>query len=211
MKTPGGLRVAGVVPAAGASRRMGRPKGLLPLGEESFARRVVHALAAGGCAPTYVVVDADDDELAEELEDSGATILRNPDPGEGPITSLRLALAELSPQMDGIVYLPLDHALVEPRHVVELLEAAAASEASLALPIHRGKRGHPAYFGRSLFPELMDPELEGGARTVVHRHLGLACLLGTDDPAVITDIDTPEAYRDARELFASGAGGESTP
>lgn len=182
---------------------MGRPKGLLPMGEVSFARRVVHALTVGGCAPTYVVVDAGDEALATELEGSGAHILRNPEPGEGPITSLRLVLGQLSETVDAVVYLPLDHALVEPRHVAELVAEAQAGEASLALPVHRGKRGHPAYFGRALFQELMDPELEGGARTVVHRHLDEACLLETEDPAVVTDIDTPNAYRKALELYAS--------
>ena len=49
-------------------------------------------------------------------------------------------------------------------------------------------------FGSGLFAELTDPALEGGARTVVHRHLGEALKLQVDDPGVLTDIDTPEAY-----------------
>lgn len=182
---------------------MGRPKGLLRLGEASFAQRVIRALRDGGCRPVVVVVDEGDVELVEHLAGEDATVLTNPDPGEGPITSLRLALRQLKGRVDAVVYLPLDHALVEAEHVSALLEAAREADAALALPVHEGKRGHPAYFSRLLFDELLDPVLEGGARTVVHRHLDGACLLDTDDPAVVADIDTPEAYREAVQLYAS--------
>jgi molybdenum cofactor cytidylyltransferase len=60
--------------------------------------------------------------------------------------------------------------------------------------MHHGKRGHPAVFGAALFAELADPSLEGGARTVVHRHLDRALLVDVEDAGVLTDIDTPEAY-----------------
>lgn len=199
------LAVAGVVPAAGSSLRMGRPKGLLELGGETFMQRVVGALAIGGCHPVYVVVAADDPEGADLARRAGAVVLENPDPGEGPITSLRLALGAIDEDIEAIALLPLDHALVGPDHVSRLIEAAQTSGSSLAVPIHRGKRGHPALFGRPLFDELLDPTLEGGARTVVHRHLDRACLFPSDDPAVVTDIDTPEAYAHAVRLHRSSS------
>lgn len=201
--------VAGVIPAAGASHRMGRPKAFLEIGGDTFLQRVVRALADGGCDPVYVVVEGGDRAAEEEAAATGARVLSNPVPGEGPITSLRLALAVLDDDTDGVVYLPLDHALVEPRHVARLLEEAHTAEAPLALPVHRGKRGHPAFFARSLFDELSDPGLEGGARTVVHRYLDRARLLPTDDPAVVVDIDTPEAYEKALALYEAAMAQES--
>lgn len=201
--------VAGVIPAAGASRRMGRPKALLRIDGDTFLRRVVRALSEGGCDPVYVVVVEGDEAAAEEASAAGARVLHNPDPGEGPVTSLRLALATMDEGADGVVYLPLDHALVESRHVARLLAEANASRAPLALPVHRGKRGHPAFFARTLFDELSDPELEGGARTVVHRYLDRARLLPTEDPAVVVDIDTPEAYERALALHEAAAAKEA--
>jgi CTP:molybdopterin cytidylyltransferase MocA len=188
---------AGVIPSAGASVRMGRPKALLLLDGETFLTRTIGTLHVGGCDPVLVVLAAGADRrIATEAARAGARVLTNPDPGEGPITSLRVALAALDDTVAGFVYLPVDHPMVRPETVATLLRAARETRASLTVPTHRGKRGHPAVFGAALFGELSDPALEGGARTVVHRHLDRAELVEVDDAGVLADIDTPEAYAD---------------
>ena len=193
-------RYAGVVPAAGASRRMGEPKGLLQIGGRSFVERVVEALLGGGCSHVLVVVEALDSLLTEAARKAGATVLENPHPGEGPITSLRIAIEALPDSCTGVAYLPLDHALVSSDDVAVLLEHASLHRAPITLPMHGDKRGHPAVFDSSVFGELLDPSLRGGARTVVHRHLDAARFIAFDSPSVITDIDTPEAYAEAVQL-----------
>lgn len=194
--------VGGIVPAAGASRRMGRPKALLEIGGRTFVARSVHALVEGGCDAVRVVVRSDDRDTAALARRAGASVVRNADPGDGPITSLRLALAPMRDVLSGIVVLPLDHALVEARHVHDLLARARASDAPIVLPVRRGKRGHPSFFRHTLFDELLDPALEGGARTVVHRHLDDAHTFDCDDVAVVTDVDTPADLAEAVRLHA---------
>lgn len=193
-KGSGPDRFAGVIPAAGASLRMGRPKALLPLGGETFLQRAVRALADGGCDPVFVVLGPGDSASAREAERAGARVLENPEPGEGPITSLRLALAALDASVRGLVYLPVDHPLVRAETVRALLAAARSTRAPIVLPLHASERGHPVVFDRALFPELSDPTLEEGARTVTHRHLGRALSVEVDDPGVLVDIDTPDTY-----------------
>jgi CTP:molybdopterin cytidylyltransferase MocA len=178
---------------------MGRPKALLRVEGETFLSRTIHALARGGCDPVLVVVagrpgDAVAAEASDVARRAGARVLANPDPGEGPITSLRLAIGSLEDSVGGLVYLPVDHPLVRPETVTALLAAARAERAPLTIPTYRGERGHPAVFAAALFAELADPALQGGARTVVHRHLERVLLVEVDDAGVITDIDTPEAY-----------------
>ncbi len=192
---PGRLRVAGVVPAAGASARMGTPKALLDAGGRSFVAAVVGALVGGGCHPVVVVTSRGQSEVRRRAEGAGALVLENPDPGEGPITSIRLALAALGQDVDGVALLPVDHPAVRAETVAALLEALDAAGGPLVLPTSGGHRGHPAIFHRRLFPELLDPGLEGGARTVVHRHIQEARIVDVDDPGVLADIDTPDAYR----------------
>lgn len=187
-------RFAGVVPSSGASTRMGTNKGLLEVEGRSFLRRTVHALAEGGCEPVLVVVAEGEEALAAEADAAGAIVLLNPDPGDGPITSLRIALGAIDRSMEGVAYLPVDHPMVRPETVRNLLDAARASGSALTIPTYESKRGHPAVFGKALFDELLDPKLVGGAKTVVYRHLSDALLLDVDDGGVVIDIDTPAEY-----------------
>jgi molybdenum cofactor cytidylyltransferase len=196
--------VAGVIPCAGESTRMGRSKALLDAGGRSFLAATVGALIGGGCDPVVVVVGPGQADEARRAKAAGAVVLENPAPGEGPITSLRLALAVLGNTVEGVAFLPVDHPRVRPETVATLVEALREGEAPLVLPTYEGARGHPALFGRGLFAALADPGLQGGARTVVHAHLDAATLLVVDDPGVVTDIDTPDAYR-------SVFGREATP
>lgn len=191
--------IYGVVPCSGASRRMGRPKATLQIGGRTFVQAVVDSLLAGGCDEVLVVV-AEDEHLQDAAERTGARVLVNPDPGDGPITSLRLALKSLPAEAKGILYLPVDHPLVSPTTVSALLSAARPTSPALVLPMLGDERGHPSYMGRSLFDELLDPALEGGARIVVHRHLDEAILIPVDDAGVRADLDTPQAYADAAGL-----------
>lgn len=173
---------------------MGRPKALLHHDGVTFIERVVRALTDGGCERVVVVVGPDADAIRDAAAATGADVLVNTDPGDGPITSLRHALETLEADVDGIAWLPLDFPLVAPQHVRTLLEEATTAGAPLTLPTHGEKRGHPALFRRALLPELADERLEGGARTVVHRYLSEARLVPFDDPAVVTDVDTPAAF-----------------
>jgi CTP:molybdopterin cytidylyltransferase MocA len=177
---------------------MGSPKAALTLGDSTFLERAVQALRDGGCDPIYVIVDETDVVVMGEAERTGATVVKNPDPGEGPITSLRLAIGAVPPDADGIAYLPLDYPLVEAGTVSRLIDEAIESDAPLTLPVHGTKRGHPALFRRRLFDELVDPALEGGARVVVHRYLDQARIVDWPDATVITDVDTPADYEQLR-------------
>ncbi len=196
------LKIVGVVPASGASQRMGRDKALLELEGRTFVQRAVDALRSGGCDDIIVVVPEVPTIIRAAALDTDARVLTNTDPGEGPITSMRVAIGHLDDSADAIAWLPVDFPLVCGEMVRRLCDLARRTLAPLTLPVHEyfiedvrhEKRGHPAIFSRALFSELLDPALQGGARTVVHRHLEHAAIEVFRDPRVATDVDTPSAY-----------------
>jgi len=185
--------IGGVVPCAGSSARMGKPKALLTIRGTTFVQAVVDALSAGGCEPVLSIVP-EDPVVEEAARATGALVLTNPHPGEGPITSMRLALAELADSVEGVIYLAVDHPCVRAETIATLLDAARSTDADLVIPTHEGRRGHPSFFRKSLFGELTDPTLDGGARTVVHKYLDSALLVEVPDPGIRLDIDTPAEY-----------------
>lgn len=177
--------------------RMGRPKALLEIEGQTFLSLVTDALRDGGCDRVIVVVP-EDTPLQEAAEAAGAQVITNPDPGEGPITSLRLAIRESGPDTQGVIYHPVDHPLVLSSSVAAVVQAAKPRPL-LVVPMLGDQRGHPTYFDAQLFAEFLDPHLEGGARTVVHRHLDDAVLLSLDDEGIRADIDTPALYAEVVE------------
>ena len=95
--------VVGVIPCAGLSSRMGRSKALLDASGAPFMRRVVEALRAGGCTEVVVVVRSEAGAEAGLALELGARVVLNPRPEDGPIGSIRAALALLDPAPEGIL------------------------------------------------------------------------------------------------------------
>src|SRR5437764_15360285 len=69
-----------IIPAAGQSTRMGRPKLLLPLGGRTVLERVVAAVRQGGAGATVVVIGPHVPELVPLAEAAGAIPLRLAEP-----------------------------------------------------------------------------------------------------------------------------------
>ncbi len=193
-----GSAVAGVVPAAGRSARMGSPKALMKIGDGTFLSRVCGALTRAGCAPVVVVVRHLQDPTAAEARRLGARVVKNFDPEEGPISSIRVALAHLQatsdPALLGLLLHPVDHPMVRSETIGEILRAFHRSRPLLAVPTVGDTTGHPVLFSRTLFQELETPDLPEGARAVVRRHRKGTLHVPVDDPGILADIDTPEEY-----------------
>jgi molybdenum cofactor cytidylyltransferase len=188
-------RIAGVVPAAGRSLRMGRSKALLAPAGRTFLERVCATLARGGCAPVLVVLREPGSAEAALAQRVGARVVENPEPEEGPITSIRCAIRALPVTIGGIAVLPVDHPLVDAATVEELLATCADDRAAAYVPTYQGRRGHPAVLGRALFGELLEDELPEGVRTVLRRDPARVLEVPVEDPGVLLDLDTPEAVR----------------
>lgn len=187
-----------VVLAAGASRRMGRVKALLPVQGRPLLVHVLELLAGAGAAPVITVVGHHQEALVPLLEAHGAPWVANPEPDGGQLSSLRVGLAALPPGAPGFLLLPVDHGLVHPDTVRRVLAAARLDPALPAVPSVQGRRGHPTWFPAACIPELMDPALEGGARTVLRRQGARIRHLVVEDPGARLDLDTPEDWEAAR-------------
>ena len=192
--------MAGIVLAAGDSQRMGTPKAAIDLDGSSFVARVLSALADGGAEPLLIVVGKDADTVRGALpRGREVALLRNPEPGRGQLSSLKVALAELlanDATVAGAVVALVDHPVVTPATIAALVSALQRSRAdgapAIALPRHLGKRGHPVGFSRAVWDELLATPDELGARAVTRRVPGRVQEIDVDDPGVLLDIDTPD-------------------
>ena len=189
--------IAGIVLAAGRSRRMGRPKAFLQLGGRSFLERAVAALRDGGCDPVVVVAGPPGDPAADEIALAatrlGATVTRNADEESPQVASLRAGLAALGEGVEAAVVTPVDVPRVDAETVRALAAAFAASGPPVAQPFDGVRHGHPVLFARAVWPALMADPLPEGARTVIHAHAAARAEVRVR--ALPADVDTPEDYR----------------
>lgn len=187
--------IAGIVLAGGRSRRMGRPKGTLKIGDETFLERAVRVLREGGCADIVVVLGADEEEPVRLTASSGVRAARSSG-GPEQIDSLRAGLRALPAAVEAAVVIPVDHPLIEPRTVASVVERFEECSAPVVRVSHEGRHGHPVLFAASVFDELLSGELPDGARTVVRAHTADVVDVEVDDPGVLIDIDTPADYEE---------------
>ncbi len=191
--------IAGIVLAAGRSRRMGEPKPLLRFRGERFLVRVVAALREGGCDPVLVVVAPPEEphaaEIAAAAREAGAEVVVNPVPDAEQVDSLRAGLAALRPEAEAAAVAPADVPGIDAAAVRAVLGAFRAHGAPVVRATHGGRHGHPVLFARRVFAELFADPLPEGARSVVHAHAGEVEEVEVESAGVLLDVDTPVDYR----------------
>lgn len=198
----GAERPAGLLLAAGAGRRMGRPKALVELDGTPLVRRALEVLAAGGCAPLVVVVGARADEV-EAIVGDRALVVTAADWATGMGASLRAGLAALDSRSEAagvsaaLVHL-VDLPGIGPAAIARLAAAATGPDA-LARAVYQGRPGHPVLMGRAHWGAVQAAATgDEGARGYLAGHPGLA-MVECGDLADPRDVDTP----DALEAFRS--------
>ncbi len=166
---------------------MGRPKALLPIGEETFLGRLIGIYSAY-CAPVIVVLGHSADVIRGGIA-AEATWVRNPQPERGQFSSLQTGLRALPPSVD-CLFQPIDYPAVSAA-TVELLAVTAGE---LVIPRYQGERGHPVRLSPVVIAELLALPPTGQARDVIRRHYPAATFLDVPDAGTVTDIDTPEDF-----------------
>ncbi|MBI4460480.1 MAG: nucleotidyltransferase family protein [Acidobacteria bacterium] len=186
--------VAGIILAAGESRRMGSDKALLPLGGQTFLSHLIQVLR-GEVSPLVVVLGHNAKTIAQTMTAPDIAILPNPDYPLGQLSSLQVALRHLQDQsVSGALVCLVDHPAVSKKVVRALVAGFQKSSAPIIIPTYQGRRGHPVLFSRSLFADLLEAPLEEGARAVVRRHENKIEFVPVDDPGILLDVDLPADY-----------------
>ncbi len=186
------MSVAGLILAAGESKRMGSPKALLEFRGETFLDRLIDLFAAF-CAPVVVVLGCESDRIRSAVKrPERAVFAENSDYRLGQLSSMQCGLRLIPETADGVLFTLVDHPNVQPSTLRALLEAPLVP---LAIPRFDGRRGHPIFFRRELIPEFLALAPDSQAKSVVNRHGAQARFVDVDDAGILDDVDDAAAYR----------------
>lgn len=203
------MTVAAIVLAAGASRRMGSPKPLLPWGDSTLLGWELDQLHRSCVDEIVVITGSHADEVRRSLDGGRGYCVFNARWAQGRATSLARGATELlapgREPPEAVVVINVDqptrHDIVD-RLVEELRDAGA----EVVQPSYGGKGGHPVVLAGSLLGELAAVnEATLGLRAVLDRHPPHTVAMD-DEPVVRLDLDTPDTLDEARKLLGVGGG-----
>ena len=188
-------RIAGLIPAAGSSQRLGHDKRRVSLGSQTVIERTVHTLVEGGLEPVIVVLEPH--SPCRDLAGlSQVTLVENPNPAQGMLASIRCGLRHLTEtqhdHLIGTAIQPADHAFAPPEYVLALRNHFLAYQPLLLAPRYGQRRGHPLFIHRRLFDEAIACDDAVGLRQLVHQHESQMDYVPLPDTGAEDDIDTPE-------------------
>ncbi len=183
-----------VVLAAGESKRMGRPKQVLPYGRSTILETVLDHVLASPVDGTLVVLGAAADKVAPLLAKLPVETIVNPDFRSGMLSSVQRGIRALPAFARAALIFLGDQPAVGPETSGRVLAAYRVSGRGIVLPVHAGRGGHPLLIDLKYRAEIDGLSAGIGLRELLVRHPDDIFRVEIDDPGVLLDIDTPEDY-----------------
>lgn len=193
------MTVGAVLLAAGAGSRLGgRPKALLELGGVPLVMRQLIALSGAGVDEVAVVLGHHADAVEAAVGQLPITLVRNPSPGDGQASSVRIGLQALSQRLDAVIVALADQPLVNAQDITALIAAfKQRGEAAMVVPRVAAEDGsvqpgNPVIFDATLREEWLSDAADLACRRWRQEHPERIRWLDTGNRRFRIDIDTPE-------------------
>lgn len=183
-----------VIPAAGASQRLGQAKQLVQLHGQSLLQRAVQNAAAISADEIIVITGAAAEFLPTESELNHVSpvpvhLVTNPDWRKGLGSSIALGARSVSHKSMGLMVLLCDQWRIEPADLQALIEVWYSDPHCLVASAYAEITGPPVIFPVSCFESLGQLQGDTGARKVMQTYANLLHMVTIKNAAA--DLDTP--------------------
>ncbi|MEI7844283.1 MAG: nucleotidyltransferase family protein [Chloroflexota bacterium] len=190
--------IAVVILAAGLSRRMGTPKMLLPWGYTTVLGQVVSTFSQAGVGEIVVVTGGYREAVEAEVGNLGGQYhvqsIHNPNFESGEmLSSLQVGLTVLDKGVDATLVGLGDQPQLSLDATLKVIQAFEISSASLVVPSHNMRRGHPWLVQCKLWSQLLALRAPATMRDVLSAHNSDIQYVETDS-TILKDLDTPQDY-----------------
>jgi CTP:molybdopterin cytidylyltransferase MocA len=185
-----------IILAAGPSPSLPFPKALAP-----FGKKTALGIAIENCNPInqpVVVLGSDADKILPHILQSSKIVVNDHWP-QGQLSSLQAALQQIPDDSAFLIY-PLDHALLKPETIRQLLQAFHTRSATqeIVMPRHNASFGHPVIVSPTLRPEFFQAKT---AREVIYRHPNRIRAVEVPTPAIYRDFNSEDTYELCLQQF----------
>lgn len=182
--------VAGLVLAAGFSRRFGSDKRRARLNDGQTLLAASLALPCSQLQDVWVVLRPEDEIEALGVPEC-VQIVHSASAVHGMGHSLASGMRAVGrTSADAVAIFLGDMPWIEADSLRSLL--AVASPERILVPTYGGQPGHPVIFGREFWPALLQLTGDAGAKTVLQAHPQAVRRIELKDPGILRDIDIPQ-------------------
>jgi molybdenum cofactor cytidylyltransferase len=187
-------KIAGLVLAAGASRRAGPVnKLLIDIDGRGMVAVTTATTLAAGLDPVLVVTGFEAAAVAAAVANLDVRCIHNPQHQEGMAGAIRHGVAALGADVAAVLICLGDMPWVKPATLIALVDAFdAAAGREICRPVMSGKSGNPVLFGRRFFPALGGLQGDRGAKAVIDEHSQVVVNVAVDDAGIFKDLDVPD-------------------
>jgi len=199
-------QTAGIILAAGASARFGRPTQLLKLKHKYLLEWVLDAALASRLESVVLVLGHEHHRILQALGSKTnhprLQVVINHKYLEGQSRSLQAGLLMVRQAFFSVMFLLGDQPMLKSNTIDQMIDRFRHSKKDIGVPVCKGKRGNPTIFSRSRYNELMAIEGDMGARDIIRANPECVLYIEVDDPLCFFDIDYKKDFENLQTLLA---------
>ncbi len=184
--------------AAGESKRMGKPKLLLPYGEKTIIETIVETIVSSNVENTLVILGSDREKIEEKIKNSPVRIVYNRDFRSGMLSSVQCGFKALPEETRAVLVVLGDQPKISAGVINKLIDVYKSTGKGIVLPVYKKERGHPVLIDMKYGEEVESLSPEVGLRGTVYNHPEDILEVEVETPSIFQDIDDESDYK--REL-----------
>ncbi|MGV6832480.1 MAG: nucleotidyltransferase family protein [bacterium] len=186
------MKIAGLILAAGESKRMGTVKQLLPFNDSTLLKRAIANSLESNLDDIFVVLGASSDIITKDLTDLPIQIIYNKHYKEGLGSSISKGVSSLL-RYDAIIVLLGDQPRVTSQYINSMITEWKKNTKVILTSRYSKTNGVPALFPKAYFSNLAKCKGDKGAKALLNSDKFPIVPLTND--VDLLDIDTPEEYQ----------------
>jgi molybdenum cofactor cytidylyltransferase len=188
-------RIGAIVLAAGLSKRMGKPKMILPWGKTTVLGQVIATLQQAEINDIVVVSGGAHQEVTAILADAGVVVRFNPDYANGEmLDSFKVGLRSVPEGIESILLALGDQPRIDKKIIASIITRYLETGKKIIVPSFLMHRGHPWLVNREMWQAVFNLNPPATMRDFLDKNSQEIEYVTVDNDSVLQDLDTLDDY-----------------
>jgi len=189
------MMIYAMILAAGESKRMGKPKLILPFGETTILGTVINNVLSSKADKILVVLGSDAEKIRKKIENLSLEITTNPGYQKGMLSSVQWGFKNLPENAKAALVCLGDQPGISTVVINKVIDVYKRTRKGIVIPVYKKNRGHPVLIDIKYRKDVKNLNPDIGLRELVYNHPEDTVEVKVETPSILYDIDDPDDYR----------------